>query len=501
MPSVSQDEQIDAGDADIYDRMEDMINDVGAEAFEQAHMNRVCESLSTEANKPLYSGCKNLSRLTAVLKLINLKAAHGWSDKSFTELLRLLQNMLPEDNELPDSNYEAKKVLCPLGLGYKKIHACPNDCVLYRNEYKSLEKCPVCGVSRFKEETDANLSVRVRNKRPPAKGYVKNPHRPEASIVDRYVAEEAIEFCTEYLSQTKSVGLPKSRHDGRGSGQGTLGGKMKSVDREELLKAHLYVLTNTPEVHPYLDQHKRLIKEQNPRKPERWLVNEHNKTFIPWFKNEVGNDNLASETVSWLALGPNSDVITWRGYDINGYSFYTKERDDKSTMQNSGVSLVADSIHFSSAKDKNPLYASSSYYGIIEEIWELNYIKFKVPVFKCKWVDSNNGVKLDEWGFTLVDFSKEGYKNEPFVVASQAKQVFYVTDPCDKNWLVVLQGKKRVSNDSVDDSTLDILEFPSTSPRMPVVNEELELDDVYATRNDHHEGIWENTPVNIQSHS
>ncbi|CAA0820321.1 Unknown protein [Striga hermonthica] len=169
MPSVSQDEQIDIGDADMYDRVEDMINDVGAKAFEQAHMNRVCESLSTEANKPLYSGCKNFSRLTAVLKLINLKATHGWSDKSFTELLRLLQNMLPEDNELPDSNYEAKKVLCPLGLGYKKIHACPNDCVLYRNEYKSLEECPVCKVSRFKDETDANLSVRVRNKRPPAK--------------------------------------------------------------------------------------------------------------------------------------------------------------------------------------------------------------------------------------------------------------------------------------------------------------------------------------------
>ncbi|CAA0832567.1 Unknown protein [Striga hermonthica] len=77
MPSVSQDEQIDAGDADMYDRVEDIINDVGAEAFEQAHMNRVYESLSTEANKPLYNGCEKFSRLTAILKLINLKATHG----------------------------------------------------------------------------------------------------------------------------------------------------------------------------------------------------------------------------------------------------------------------------------------------------------------------------------------------------------------------------------------------------------------------------------------
>jgi len=28
------------------------------------------------------------------------------------------------------------------------------------------------------------------------KGYVKYPYRPEASIVERYITEEEIEFCT-----------------------------------------------------------------------------------------------------------------------------------------------------------------------------------------------------------------------------------------------------------------------------------------------------------------
>jgi len=32
------------------------------------------------------------------------------------------------------------------------------------------------------------------------KGYTKNQYRPEASIVERYVAEEAIEFCSEYIN-------------------------------------------------------------------------------------------------------------------------------------------------------------------------------------------------------------------------------------------------------------------------------------------------------------
>jgi len=30
------------------------------------------------------------------------------------------------------------------------------------------------------------------------KGYVKNQYRPEASIIERYIAGEAIEFCTDY---------------------------------------------------------------------------------------------------------------------------------------------------------------------------------------------------------------------------------------------------------------------------------------------------------------
>ena len=42
------------------------------------------------------------------------------------------------------------------------------------------------------------------------KGYVKNRSRPEGYIVERYIVEEAVEFCTEFLSNVQSIGLPKS---------------------------------------------------------------------------------------------------------------------------------------------------------------------------------------------------------------------------------------------------------------------------------------------------
>ncbi|CAM8877143.1 unnamed protein product [Rhodiola kirilowii] len=58
--------------------------------------------------------------------------------------------MLPEENTLPNHSYEAKKIMCPMGIEYKKIHACPNDCILYRNTYKDMDECPMCKSSRYK---------------------------------------------------------------------------------------------------------------------------------------------------------------------------------------------------------------------------------------------------------------------------------------------------------------------------------------------------------------
>jgi hypothetical protein len=50
--------------------------------------------------------------------------------------------------------YEAKQVVCSFGLKIKKRHACPHDCILYRKEYKNLDACLVCHVSRFKIKRD-----------------------------------------------------------------------------------------------------------------------------------------------------------------------------------------------------------------------------------------------------------------------------------------------------------------------------------------------------------
>ena len=88
-----------------------------------------------DLKKPLYPGSENsLTLLSAVLSLVNEKAIYGWSDKIFSLLLQVMHNMLLEENTLPKSYYQAKKILCSMGMEYRKIHACPNDCILYRHE-------------------------------------------------------------------------------------------------------------------------------------------------------------------------------------------------------------------------------------------------------------------------------------------------------------------------------------------------------------------------------
>jgi hypothetical protein len=44
--------------------------------------------------------------------------------------------MLHEGNQIAESVYEAKKIICPLGIEVEKIHACENSCVLFHGDYR-----------------------------------------------------------------------------------------------------------------------------------------------------------------------------------------------------------------------------------------------------------------------------------------------------------------------------------------------------------------------------
>ncbi|XP_076931412.1 uncharacterized protein LOC143596544 [Bidens hawaiensis] len=147
----------------VNEMLHDMETDMGDAEIENL------QHLFEDAEKPLYPG-SNFKKLDTVLNLLNLKLKNGWSDKSFTELLVFWHDRLPRDNELPISTYQAKKLMCPMGLEVERIHACPNNCILYRNQYENNHKCVVCGASRYKQINDSgDVDDEMTKKLTPAK--------------------------------------------------------------------------------------------------------------------------------------------------------------------------------------------------------------------------------------------------------------------------------------------------------------------------------------------
>jgi hypothetical protein len=144
------------------------------------------------------------------------------------------------------------------------------------------------------------------------------------------------------------------------------------------------------------------------------------------------------EILQILASGPSTMIHRYTSYDINGYTFYTRAQDNKKTKQNSSVQ--------SDAYDCDGY--RKTYYGFIEEIWEMEYREnMKVPLFHCQWIKHPDGVKYDKHGMTIVNFRFLGYREQPFVLAKDVTQVFYVKDldlANKEEHYIVLQGNRKI---------------------------------------------------------
>ena len=74
---------------------------------------------------------------------------------------------------------------------------------------------------------------------------------------------------------------------------------------------------------------------------------------------------------------------------------------------------------------------------MLTDIVELHYLsENRVILFKCDWWDVINigkGIKNNEYGFTCLNFEHTICTDEPFVLASQTKQVFYVQNSNEEN--------------------------------------------------------------------
>nr|XP_016477883.1 PREDICTED: uncharacterized protein LOC107799304 [Nicotiana tabacum] len=146
-------------DACGYTNMEDNNSNNSVDNEEPNIHTTKFYKLLEDAETELYPGCKKVSKLSFVVKPLHLKCLNHWSNKSMDALLSFFKEVLPEGSFVPNSFYEAKKVLCDLSLGYTKIDACRNDCILYWRDYADVQACLKYGKSIWKSEEHEGKKV------------------------------------------------------------------------------------------------------------------------------------------------------------------------------------------------------------------------------------------------------------------------------------------------------------------------------------------------------
>jgi hypothetical protein len=140
-----------------------------------------------------------------------------------------------------------------------------------------------------------------------------------------------------------------------------------------------------------------------------------------------------------LALKPYMMVQNYSSYCVNNCTFQTSAYGKGKATQCDGVSVVAKPTSFASSKDKNPALGDITYYGRVNEIIEMNYSnEGSVVLFKCDWVKQNGVRDFNDFGIIQVNFNHlygaHEVNSEPYILASQATQIYYVQDPVEPDW-------------------------------------------------------------------
>ncbi|XP_075095157.1 uncharacterized protein LOC142173461 [Nicotiana tabacum] len=255
------------------------------------------------------------------------------------------------------------------------------------------------------------------------KSYVRNCACPEGSIVEACIANECMAFCSRYLKGGDSRSYCSRKcgdeieHETSKEeclfptvGESYGGVDVFELDEKTWLQAHRHVLFNCESkvVENYKKKHIAEIKRSHRKRclTQHQLDRVHFNTFHEWFKEKVKELEATSnilKDVKVLAQGPSYIAKRFNAFDTENYA---------STSNNA------------------PKSANITYYGRLNDIVELNYYEeFKVVLFKCDWVDvtKGRGVKEDDLGFTLVNFSRladsgDRERHEPFIFEEQAQQ-------------------------------------------------------------------------------
>ncbi|CAH9095555.1 unnamed protein product, partial [Cuscuta epithymum] len=333
---------------------------------------------------------------------------------------------------------------------------------------------------------------------------VGNKARVEASIREGYLQSEMGTFASYYFPDdvpTKAHRVPRFDDGALINDDASVSifaqkakvigaSSRRYMDQDESLAVHSYVLQNCPEIEPFRETF--LNTTGSTSDCDTMLQ----KQFPLWFYHHVQND--MTDHPRWVrALSgfPSPYVTTYQTLNINGYKFNTAARSEDRATSNYGVMVNCTSYDGSTLE----------YYGLIQEIIQLEYQDYKVIVFKCEWFEpSNRGTRVHPQ-YKIVDVNIQ-YRlrgADCYILASQADQVVYVSYPSAKKrvnrWFSVVQCMPRafVEKDGGGDSNDEEEPSQEYQENEPGISFQIELDFSELQRNDGHSSqlLTSTTPV------
>ena len=272
------------------------------------------------------------------------------------------------------------------------------------------------------------------------KDYVMNKAQPDGSIVEGYLVEECSSFCSLYLDGSSSTSDDVNQSVLFHTGRPIQGAECRYINEGVRDLAHLYVLMQSDDVDPLINEYKSGLTTGT----------QLDTKFIAWFQQRVNEfknmrDTRLTVEMDVLSSHPSRLVHCYTGYIVNGFRFRIKAVDDTKATQLSGVIVKAE---LDSGCD--------GYYGQIKSIMEMSFDSTnRVVLFEVDWFDvyrKDRGFKIDKHGFISLNKRRRLQTNEPFALASQVEQVFYVQDNMHADWVIPIRTLPRDYYDVVEDS-------------------------------------------------
>ncbi|KAK9056386.1 hypothetical protein SSX86_027476 [Deinandra increscens subsp. villosa] len=404
------------------------------------------------ADEPLWEGEKptNCSKLEAATGFLNWKSLFNVSNACYDYNISMVKALMPDNNKLPENFYDTKKSLQKLSLPKERIDVCKNHCMLFYKQDKTLTQCK-WKLGRLKR-------------------MIRNKARVEGSIVESYLIDELSTYCSMYLEPTVKTRLNREprnfapnipcsssidsrlsifKHPSRRLFD--KGGQRIVLTDEDRHKAHTYILFNCQELHEAIWSFDEHLRDLFPNYDQETLEKEKEKSFAKWLQLHVINDPKY-EHLRDIAQGPLVYVQSHKGYLVNGYKFHTQTAYHGRVTQNCGVCVRGASYN----------EQESDYYGLLDDILELEYHSnlgsCVVVLFKCTWFDPVKAVRVDP-KTKMVDVKPKviGCVDDPFILASQAQQVYYTPYPSKekglKDWWAVVKTTPRGVYELAEDTS------------------------------------------------